>query len=72
MATPVSTSKIEIADYVEETARCLGVKLDAAALPGVVAVFGVLARNAEALMAHELPESVEPSPVFRIPAEGDG
>lgn len=57
----------EIADYVEQTARQLNVKLDPSDLPVVVAVFTVLARNAEALMAHELPESIEAAPVFRIP-----
>jgi hypothetical protein len=67
----MAPSSAEVESYVDETARLLGVRMDAADRALVVSLFSVLARHAETLMAHELPESIEPGPVFRIPAERD-
>jgi hypothetical protein len=64
---PRTTAEIE--SFVQEMARGLGVKVDPADLPAVVAVFGVLERNAAALMAFDLPESITAASIFRIPAE---
>jgi hypothetical protein len=66
---PSTTAEIEA--FVQEMARVLGVKVDPTDLPAVAAVFGVLERNAAALMAFELPESITAAPIFRIPAERD-
>ena len=61
----------ELERYVDEMARRLGVRIDAMDVPAVVSVFSVLERNAAALMAFALPESIEAAPVFRIPPELD-
>jgi hypothetical protein len=62
-------TQAEIECYVRETARRLGVKLGDADVSAVVAAFGELERNAAALMADDLPETIAAAPIFRIPAE---
>lgn len=59
----------DVENYAREAAALLGVKIDAADVPSVVAILGVLSRNAALLMTYDLPESIEAAPGFRIPAE---
>jgi hypothetical protein len=69
--TPIGPQGEALERYVAETARLLGVRIDAADKALVVALFGVLAHNAEVLLAHALPEAIEAGPIFRIPSERD-
>jgi hypothetical protein len=68
----VPTSAEEIESYVAETARILGIRMDAADQAVVVSLFGLLARKAEALMAHELSETIDAGAIFHMPRERDG
>ena len=68
LAIPAPT---EVESYAREAAAFLGVEIDADDVPSVVAILGVLIRNAELLMTYDLPESIEAAPAIRIPAEPD-
>jgi hypothetical protein len=54
-------------DYVEATARAIGLPLAPEDLPAVLAIYSNLARVAAPLMAFPLPEEDELAPVFEPP-----
>jgi hypothetical protein len=70
--TPIGPQSKAIERYVAQTAQLLGLRMSAADNAVVISVFGVLAHNAEALLAHALSESIDAGPIFRIPSERDG
>ena len=55
----------ELAAYVDETAKRVGLPLAAEHRPGVIQFTGILLANAALVTEFALPDDVEPAPVFR-------
>jgi len=55
----------ELAAYVDETAKRLGLPIAPEHRPGVIQFTGILLAHAALVMEFPLPDDVEPAPVFR-------
>jgi hypothetical protein len=58
------TSEIEPTSYVRRSAEMVGVQIAPDDEGAVVAIFANLARATASLAAFQLPEAVEPAPIF--------